>query len=428
MLADVSREFKPSSVSSDLHLTDEERAMLDGNSGPGKARAMDWLCRYARMVDAVEMTPITSAHIDSCLYHGQVSLDFAKSFSSLNARVSVLTTLNVAALDSVNPEMHQDEPVLLEAQRELTNAYVSMGCLPTLTCAPYQRLQRPGPGDHIAWAESNAIVFANSVLGARTERYGDFIDLCAAITGRAPKTGLHLDEPRLATLVVPVAPLDETPLSRDLYFAAAGYCLGKLAGDHVAVLTGMPRDSSEDELKSLGAAAASTGSVALFHVAGVTPEAPTLEAACGARSDLPQVEIPAAGLQEAVRNLCPVSAGEPVAAVCLGTPHFSLSEFESLANLVADRRSVVDFYVSTSREIVSQLADQPWAGHLTEFGVKTVVDTCTYLSPVVRHCQGVILTNSGKWAHYGPGNLGRRIGLMSLSDCLLSAERGHVAG
>jgi predicted aconitase len=387
---------------------------------------MDLLCRYGMTVGATDLVEITSAHIDSCLYHGQVSLDFVAGFSALNTRVSVQSTLNVGALDSLNPELHQGESELIELQRELTNHYVALGCLPTMTCAPYQRQQRPGIGEQIAWAESNAIVFANSVLGARTERYGDFIDLCAAITGRVPNTGLHQDQARLATLIVEVATPSEAALDRDVYFAAVGYCLGKLAGSKVAALIGLPDEVTEDELKALGAAAASAGAVAMFHVVGVTPEALTMDQATGSAPGLPVVQIGMAECQAAVDKLCPVSPGEMVAAVCLGTPHYSYREFHRLAKLVAGRHSMVEFYVSTSREIAREIAGEPWFDCLKQFGVKIVVDTCTYLAPVVRNNEGVILTNSGKWAHYGPGNLRRRIGLVTLGNCVKSAETGYV--
>ncbi len=409
-----------------LRLTVEEQSMLTGGMGPGQRRAMMLLCKYADSVGAEELLPITAAHIDSCLYHGQSSLDFVASFTALKARVSVPTTLNVGALDALHPELNQGGAQLLARQLALTNAYVSFGCLPTLTCAPYQRRQRPRLGDQIAWAESNAIVFANSVLGARSERYGDFIDLCAAITARVPAVGLHLDGPRKAGLIVEVASVDRCALVRELYFAAVGYCLGKLVGGRVAALTGLPGDSSEDELKALGAAAASAGAVAMFHVVGVTPEARSLDEATGARGDLPVLQIDSTGLQQAVAELCLLEEGEPVAAVCLGTPHFSMAEFRSLARQLPGRESSVEFYVSTSREIASEIEAEPWFAHLADFGVTIVVDTCTYLAPVVRAGDGAVLTNSGKWAHYGPGNLRRRTGLMEVARCLRCAEAGHV--
>ena len=182
----------------------------------------------------------------------------------------------------------------------------------------------------------------------------------------------------------------------------------------------------EDDLKALGAAAASSGALALFHIAGVTPEAPTLDAIADA--DARKIVITAGDLMAALAALCPLTEGEPIAAVCLGTPHFSLAEFRRLATLLDRRRdrSAVEIYVSTAREIAARVEADPDFASLAEFGVRLVVDTCTYLAPVVRRSRGAIVTNSAKWAHYGPANLKRRAGLMSLERCIRSAVAGRV--
>ena len=174
----------------------------------------------------------------------------------------VPTSLNVMAIDLVHPERFDAPPALADDQRELLQGYLELGCAPTLTCAPYQRLPRPSFGEHVAWAESNATVFVNSCLGARSDRYGDFTDLCAALTGRVPEAGLHRSENRRARLVLRVAAPEACDLDRDLWFACLGYALGEIARDRVAVIVGAPADTTEAELKALGAAAASSGSPA----------------------------------------------------------------------------------------------------------------------------------------------------------------------
>ena len=284
-------------------------------------------------------------------------------------------------MDCLHPELHRGEPTLPDRQRVLTALYSRLGCEPTLTCAPYQRSSRPAIGEQVAWAESNAIVFANSVLGARTDRYGDFTDLCAALTGRVPLAGLHLEENRRAGVEIAVPAPEETALSRDLYFGCIGYLLGEYCGSRVPAVTGLPADTSEDELKLLGAAAASSGSLALFHAVGITPEADFLMQASGG---------PALGRH---RRRC-----------------------EGVA-----------FYVSTSREIAAIVEQDLRFEPLRAFGVTLVVDTCTYLAPVVKQATGAILTNSAKWAHYGPAHLSRRVGLASLAHCIRAAEEGEVA-
>lgn len=252
-----------------MELTSMDRALLDGEHGQAAARAMAMLVRYGRASGARSFVEVQSAHIDGCLYHGPSSSDFV----SLGGRVQAPTTLNVAAVDVTHPDWHCGPSELLDAQRQLTELHLQLGCKPTLTCPPYQRAIRPRVGEHISWAESNAIVFANSVLGARTDRYGDFTDLCAALTGRVPLAGLHLDENRRPTLVVDTVALQSAELPRDLYFAAVGYALGAASQGKVPLLRGLPSDTNEDELKSLGSASASSGAMALFHAQGLTPEA-----------------------------------------------------------------------------------------------------------------------------------------------------------
>jgi len=410
-----------------MELESIDRALLAGSFGKAAALAMDILVRYGRVCGAGRFVSITAAHIDACLYHGQSSIDFARRFVELEGRVRVPTTLNVGAVDVVHPEWHCGAPELLGHQRELNGLYARLGCLPTLTCAPYQRRARPSAGEHIAWAESNAIVFANSVLGARTDRYGDFTDLCAALTGRVPLTGLHCEANRQPTRVFKAPEIAATGLPRDLYFAAMGYVLGRLSAGEVPLIRDLPADSTEDELKALGAAGASSGSLALFHAAGITPEA-TAALSHAVKLNLCEIAISESALCEAIERLCPIAVGETVAAVCLGTPHYSIEEFRKLSHSLEGRKLpfAVEIYVSTSREIAATLKIGADFSALRSSGVKIVVDTCTYVAPVVRGT-GAILTTSAKFAHYAPGNLQRRTGLMTLERCLLSAELGKVA-
>ncbi len=411
-----------------MHLEAIDRALFGGEFGAAAIRAVRLLQRYGEAVGADKFIPVTSAHIDGCLYHGPSSIDFARSFVELGGRVRIPTTLNVAAVDTVHPAWHCGAPEVIPAQRELNRLYVALGCLETLTCAPYQRAVRPAFGQHVAWAESNAIVFANSVLGARTDRYGDFTDLCAALTGRVPYAGLHRDENRLPSLLLEFPTVVRSGLPRDIYFAAVGYVLGqRSAGRGVPLLSGLPTDASEDDLKALGAAAASSGAVALFHAIGITPEARAHSDIAEGRSVSSHQSVTGTALQDAVSELCPLEIGEPVGAMCLGTPHFSLVEFERLAGYVGGRQAArgVQAYVSTSREIAAQIADSPIHAPLAAFGVRIVVDTCTYVAPVVAS-MGAIVTNSAKYAHYGPGNLRRRVGLMTMERCVACAERGTV--
>lgn len=333
------------------------------------------------------------------------------------------TTLNVSSLDLIHPELYRGDPETARLARRLMDAYVAMGCRPTWTCAPYQLAWRPGLGDQIAWGESNAIVFANSVLGARTNRYGDFLDICAALTGRVPYTGLHTDEGRLGDLVVELR-LEDRMLDDEVTYALIGHAVGRIAGVDVPVIVGLdPLRATEDRLKNLGAAAASSGAVAMFHAVGVTPEAPTLEHALGGR-DARAHFLDVEGLDEARRQLSRPT-GE-LGAVSVGTPHMSITELRELARLVEGRKTKVPFYVNTSRDVHATAEAEGVVEVIEAAGIRLVTDTCTYITPIMGDVRGDLMTNSGKLAFYAPANLGVTVALASLADCVESAMRGEM--
>ncbi len=302
--------------------------------------------------------------------------------------------------------------------------YVAMGCRPTWTCAPYQLRERPALGEHVAWAESNAIVFCNSVLGARTDRYGDFIDIAAAITGRVPSAGLHRDDRRLAGLVLRLEHVPERLLRSDALYPVLGHLLGREAGSTVAAIVGIPADVPEERLKALGAAAASSGSVAMFHAVGRTPEAPTLEAATGGR-DVPEISVTVGALRSA-RDELTTRAGDGLGAVSVGTPHASLAELERLAALVGDAKPQVPIYVNTGRETLADATEAGTIAALEAAGVVIVTDTCTYLTPIIHDLDGPVMTDSAKWAWYAPANIGVDVVFGGLEECVRSAAAGRV--
>lgn len=412
-----------------ISLSPNDRRMLDGSHGAAAALAMRILVRCADVMGAERLVDIESAHIDGCLYHGQTSLDFVERLVAGGGKVVVPTTLNVGSVDLIHPELFRGGEALRRDAERLMQAHLELGCESTFTCAPYQLKHRPRLGQQIAWAESNAIVFANSVLGARTNRYGDFIDLCAALTGRAPYCGLHLPENRLGQYLFDVVDFPSDPDGRDIWYAALGLWVGRHAGTSIPVITGLPADTREDELKALGAAAASSGAIALFHAIGLTPEAASLDAACGGRPPSQTMAVTAADLRAMRDSLNQARPGDTLAAVSVGTPHFSLEECARLEALLARQPAplAVDFYVNTSRYILWELESSGAAARLRQAGVEFVTDTCTYLTPIMRDTRGVVMTNSGKWAHYAPANIGVQVAYGSLHDCVRSARSGKVA-
>ena len=388
---------------------------------------MSIVTQMAEVVEAAGLMDISAAHIDSTIYTGEAGLEFAERLASLGARVAVPTTLNVSGLDEHG---WQEWPVPVEwarnARRQMI-AYQGMGCIPTWTCAPYQTEMRPRFGQQIAWGESNAIVFANSVLGARTERYPDLLDICCAITGRVPAAGLHLSENRLGEILLNLVDVPEAVQRDDAFYPVLGYLVGKIAQDRIPVIVGLNAQPLEDQLKALGAAAASSGTVALFHIVGVTPEAPTLEAAFQGRQPSREIEITMQDLRSARQELS-TAVGEQLDMVVLGSPHFSLAEFRQLADLLQGQQKHprVQFLVTSSR-VMTELAKR--AGYLAAleaFGGRVTVDTCILATPMLPPEIRALMTNSAKYAYYVPGMLDRRVAFGSTADCVRSAVEGRV--
>ncbi len=410
-----------------LDLTTKDREMLNGKHGAAAKMAMSILARMTEVAGAQELLDISGAHIDSTVYIGDAGLEFAERLASFGAKVTVPTTLNVSGVD----EHHWKEWAVpadwaRKAHRQMV-AYQSMGTIPTWTCAPYQTEMKPSFGQQIAWGESNAIVFANSVIGARTERYPDLFDICCAITGRAPAMGLHLTENRRGQLLFRLADISTALQHSDDFYPVLGNLIGKKTLDKIPVIEGINIVPDEDQLKSFGAAAASSGGVALFHMVGVTPEAPNLDQAFQGSAPLATIEINMEALRESRRELTHTE-NDALHLVALGSPHFSLAEYKRLASLVAGRKKhpQVKFLVTSSRAM-TQLAEK--AGFLSpimEFGAKVTVDTCILTSPMLPDEIQNLMTNSAKFAYYAPGLLNKKIAFGSLEDCVNSAVAGKV--
>jgi predicted aconitase len=410
-------------MSLDLSLLDRE--LLGGAHGGGAAFAMQLLTRFAEAVGAPRFLDIEAAHVDGCLYLGRASLDFALRMMELGGKVRVPTTLNVGSLDLIHPKLFRGATADAENGARLMRAHVELGCAPTFTCAPYQSVHRPRFGAQIAWGESNAIVFANSVIGARTNRYGDFIDLCCAMTGRAPAYGLHLKQNRAARALVEVASIPED-WDLEQVSVAVGHIIGRRCGGLAPAIVGLPSETSEDDLKALGAAAASSGAVALFHVIGVTPEAPDLETACGGLAPELHLRLTADDLRDAARSLSSVADGATLGAVSLGTPHFSLAQFARLMPLLDGPRPIADIWINCSRATLGEIRERGWEERLRAARVTLVADTCVYIGALMRFGAGAVMTNSGKCAYYAPANLGVEVAYGSLAECVASARAGKV--
>ena len=408
-----------------MQLTDGERALAAGERGEAAAMAMRIAAEMGRLLGAQRMVEVASAHIDGALYHGDSGVHFAERLVAGGAKVAIPASLNVGGLDLLNPKTVKADAHRHDMALRLMRAYEAMGCWPTWTCSPYHAGHRPKLGQDVAWGESNAVAFCNSVLGARTNRYGDFLDICCAITGRAPYYGLHLPENRFATVVIDTGAISPALKQADVFYPVLGCWYGAEIGSAIGVIDGLPADTSEDRLKALAAAAASSGAVGLFHVAGVTPEAPTLAAACGNILPVRTIRLSPEMLRAARDRLSTVT-GETIDAVALGSPHFSLGEFDALEALLPGRRLQVPFFVCTGRNVVAELERQGRLPRLAEAGVSVVADTCVVVAPILPAKGGVLMTNSGKFAYYTPANTGYQVMYGSLADCVASARTGQV--
>ena len=414
-----------------IHLSESDRRLLDGERGEGARLAMRIVVRLAEATGVEELMDVTQAHIDGCGLLTDASVAFAERLAAGGARVCVPTTLNMGPLDLVGWREHGiDEAFAAEAIRQ-ADAYEAMGCIPTWTCAPYQGYLTPRFGQQVAWGESNAVVYANSVLGARTNRYGDYIDICAAITGRVPRCGLHLAENRRGQLLLRLMGFDEARLRDDLFYPVFGHLLGPLAGERIPVIEGLPPDATSDQLKALGAAAASSGGLALFHAVGLTPEAPTRDAAFQGCEPEDVVEVRPGDWETALADLSSAEEGERLDVVVVGCPHFSYDEFRQLARLIEAEAGAavhpdVAFVVVTSRQARALAESGGLLEPLAAFGAAVTLDTCVFHTPMVRPGAEVLMTNSGKCAYYAPGELGVKVAFGTLGDCVRSAIAGRV--
>ncbi|MBX3569295.1 MAG: aconitase X catalytic domain-containing protein [Rhizobiaceae bacterium] len=409
-----------------LVLTAGEQAMASGACGEGTAMAMRIVAESARLLGAGRLIPVASAHIDGALYHGDSGTLFAERLVAGGAKVAVRSTLNVGALDLMGcSRVRLAEPQRGMARR-MMDAHRDLGCEQSWTCAPYQAGHRPARGTDVAWGESNAVVFCNSVLGARTNRYGDFLDIACAIAGRAPYVGLHRPENRLARLIFDVRGLPAAFLASETAWPILGSMFGREVGNAIGVVDGIAVHPGEDALKAFGAAAASTGAVGLFHIAGVTPEAPDANAILGGVPAEQVIRVTTQMVDATRRRLSTAVGAEAIDAVAIGSPHLSVDEFDHLLRLIDGRALAVPIYACTGRHALAVLERTGGRAKLESAGVIIVADTCVVVTPILpERGDGVLMTNSGKFAQYAPGNTGYSVLYGSLAECVDSAAAGR---
>ena len=406
----------------DLELTPSDRSKLDGDQGTAVALAMEVVCAVAASQGAKRLVDVSRGHIDGCILAHPANLVFAERMAGMGARVAVPTTMNAISVDRENWTEHDLPPGFGEAASQLADAYVRMGARPTFTCAPYLADDAPRFGENIGWSESNAVIFANSVLGARTAKHPDFLDLFVALTARAPETGVYLPANRRPRMVIEV----ELPRDHDdALWPLLGWVAGRLAPDRVPLLTGLePAAPGRDDLRALCAAFGTTSAVPLLHVAGVTPEGDLAPA-----SDAARARVTVADLAEAWERFN--SGPANVDLVALGSPHLSLEETRRFAALMsgAARHPDTSVIATLGRDILSKAQSEGLVARLEASGVRLIPDLCwcSIIEPVFPRDAKTLMTNSGKYAHYAPGLCGRNVRFGSLSDCVAAAKTGVAA-
>ena len=429
-----------------LELSADDEAMLRGDGGVAAQVALRVLLRTARLQGATRLVDVTQAHLDSCIYIGGAGLEFARKFAGWQGKVRVPTTTNAISVDLNQWRAHGVGATMGKSASDLADAYLSLGAQPSFTCAPYLLEGAPSLGEHIGWSESNAVVFANACLGARTQKYADFLDVCVALTGRAPFAGCHTDEGRRASLLLHLdtSGLELSKLD-DAFYGALGYLCGLEAGNRVPLLSGLEGvEISRDQLKAFSAAFGTTGAAALFHIAGHTPEAhDALPTAGGSSEGFETRRISAAEIRHTYAALggeepapyAPMDdkgedGGAAVQLVALGNPHFSFDECAELAALIAGERRHDDvrLIVTMGRAVLAQAQSAGHAAQIDLFGGQIVSDTCWCMlrEPVVPESAAALVTNSAKYAHYAPGLVDRRVRFASLEGCIAAAVHGRV--
>jgi len=478
----------------------------DPNTNMAQAMAMKTLFRIAQLTDATCFIPITRAHIDACTYIGKGGLEFAQTLVRLNGSVAVPSTTNASSVDrqqwqSLGTPASQD---VGQAACQLQDAYIQLNCLPTFSCTPYLKstnLTYPPPpkfGEQMAWGESNAVVFANSILGARTEKYADYVDICAALVGRVPNVGVHRDDQRLPNMLIDLGPiirrlalLSELKIENgiDALYPLLGWLCGNIARDRIPLILGLElllqkrndddmtfhvpwsdfskgnetedmwkmsrgRLLSLDDMKAFSASFGTTATVPVFHIAYVTPEARNTKQMKNMMDHLAEIHgenlidpvntvtVSLEQLQQAFESLnhdVEPSNGitltsDRVDVVALGNPNFSSTELETFfENLYTHQTAVLEHpavpvAITLSRDVYEHGKKIGIIQKLEAIGIKFISDTCWCMlldgAVIPAKQNGVILTNSGKYAHYGGALTNRQLRFGSLKACLYAIRTG----
>ena len=382
-----------------MYLTMDEEKIYGGESGETLATCMEILVTLGEIYGADRLIPVRSVQVAGVSYRtiGDAGLKWIRD---LKAETRVPAILNPAGMDLKDWKKMGINEDFAERQLEIIQAYERLGVRPECTCAPYHVCRVAGFRDHLAWSESSAVSFANSVIGARTNREGAPSALAAALIGKTPNYGLHLDENRIPTLTIKV---DGKLEGSD--FGAVGHIAGPLVKNETPIFE-FEVKPTPIELKQLGAAMAATGSVALYHVKKLTPESGLYP------EPVEAITIEWSEIKEVYDCRC-----EPD-LIAIGCPHIGPEELSRLAKLLKDKQVKKELWIFTSRRLAKQHKEE--VNQITKSGAKIFCDTCMVVSPASERFR-CMMVNSGKALNYVPKICGVQCTLGTTEECIQKA-------
>lgn len=374
-----------------MFLSNAEERTLSGENGEVMERLFRLLVRLGEIYDADKMIPIGSAQVAGVSYKsiGDPGVEFLEDYAGKGACVKVVTYLNPAGMDLEDWKELRIPPSFAEKQLRIINAFKKMGIVVSATCTPYLAGNLPRFREHIAWSESSAISFSNSVIGARTNREGGPSALAAALCGVTPNYGLHLDQNRKPQVLVEV----NAKLEENADYGALGYVVGKQVKNRIPYFKGI-KDADTDQLKALGAAMAASGAVALYHIEDQTPEAHLMET-----GGLEKISVSDKDLDETFSKL---TTGKEPDIVILGCPHSSLKEVMTIARKLEGKKLKKPLWVCTSRMVKEAANRMGFTQTIEGAGGKVLADTCMVVAPIEDMGYKTTGVNSGKAANYLP--------------------------
>jgi predicted aconitase len=390
-----------------MNLSKEEQEMLSGKQGKAVKKSMEILAALGEIYGAKRMVEAKSVQIAGVSYHnlGDAGLEFLEEIGR-DGKVKVLTTLNPAGMDLEEWQKLGIDAGFAEKQMKVIDAFSRMGVTITCTCTPYLIGNLPRFGEHIAWSESSAVCFANSVIGAITNREGGPSSIASALTGKTPEYGMHLEKNRQAQVRVLVkAKIDSVPK-----FGALGRAIGKKIGNKIPLIEGI-RNASLEELKSLSAAIATYGGTAMFHMKGITP----------GKTIVPKKSI-SIGEKDIAEALKSFDSAEEIDFVGIGCPHASINEMQKIAGLLKGKTVKKEFWVCTARQ-TKQLADKMgYSKAIEAAGAKIACDTCMAVAPIKGRFRGMI-TDSAKACYYAAGHNNIKTRIRNVEECVEEAMK-----